>query len=1350
MSTPELRRLASSPIGSLANTAALGAIVAGALMTTGCISDTDCGVCDPDKLVLESISGVNYTNRKVHRLTDGVDSGKYFIENISDCLETDEAKEAVRGAEEYCKLSPLVSGSGLEFVFNNLLDPTSVELVRKDPSNPQLFQIYDWKTQIAHIEGPVTRFNGDYRSGGDSADVVTRSVNLTCIDNLRAMQVDFDQTVLDENPSICEGFHEVDGKLLPLRMQASGITKSYGGETDWRASSCAAPDEGPDTCCTVADFELSVNVAKYGVDGSGTRLGPADGISCDPAGNVYSECANFETFVDRAFETNRYNYEWDGSADEFRLPLSDKVRETHPDARAAGVEPDGLPCQSDADCTALGSSPGASCIGTNGDGVACNPESEGCLDMHCKAEWFVTCRDDSANTGGAYCVDKRFKDKGAGACYRAKESFQSCDEEGNCTQWDAGRRLAYCDSGEFPDGVLSAAECCQDSLGGPANCDPLFQANVEPIERFDRDRTLPEETRTCYCGNPSNQPEFCAGQIERFCTAPWGSLVRHDGADNENAYVTRFVTKVGGVVYDPALKGILYLPGDRGAQPRSRVEDAAAIAVNPSLISGRNIQDGWRMHENAFFENYENYDRGMCSGSEYSVVFSNSGQQVRDKVGNVLGDDDLTYKFETPEFHVVPGTGYPTDNLRIGACRDFKISLSNRYDLSVANTKKIELVQIGRNTTGEDSLGESCATSRQPECWHEEHVVAGGPNCTEFLDEIDLDTPPCLTVDVGLHRVGTISVQIDDVRFGPQLNDYDPKKGGTQLDILLREISGRYRMRLPGLEGVERFEDLDLSTAAGVEAYEAAFHDVCGMPLITEGGQGYKDFYYDFTIDAPKCKEDLDGDGVEQSCDNAKDYWNQFQLDQDRDGFGDVSDLCVLTASDSNTADSDKDGVGNDCDSCRQTVNGYNTANKPDDARFWVRNIPFQGDFDQDGIGDVCDNCVAIANCGVFGPDTPHSVGTPVPYEDQGVCQQDADLDMIGDTCVNPDNPDLPIFDYAAGLVGFENDDDFDQDGLSNLLDYCPRQPVAAGPPTACVDDSECGEDGEDGNCAIPEGETDGVCNHLDTDGDAVGDICDTCPFKSNPLQVVDSGIQADDEDGDFVGAECETNAACEDANDPHPYAFMEVSVNGLCCATTYPGDGEYFQEGDGSWDCLGLCDPDGFPIVRDCMDEAVPGEDVPDGSKCRPVPNAVLSRPGVIELPPGCEEALETAGLCAPEGVLQNVEDPDCPAEMANSRLTLSEVSDPDELWGMMCFLPQWDQDFDGVGDTCDLCEFNFDPFNESYVDENTGKLWDNLGRYCSGSYAANAVCAAEDEADTGGETGDGDTGDTGGESDG
>jgi hypothetical protein len=471
----------------------------------------------------------------------------------------------------------------------------------------------------------------------------------------------------------------------------------------------------------------------------------------------------------------------------------------------------------------------------------------------------------------------------------------------------------------------------------------------------------------------------------------------------------------------------------------------------------------------------------------------------------------------------------------------------------------------------------------------------------------------------------------------------------------------------------------------------------------------------------PECDE------VPFHCDNADEHYNPTQVDQDQDGFGDVADLCPLTPDEINTADSDKDGIGNSCDTCRQTIDHYNLdMAMVDDARMWVRNVPFQSDFDQDGIGDVCDNCVTVANCGAFDDQNPHTVGDPVPYDDSEACQTDANSDMIGEACIDSDTM-MPLNDLenAAGPVGFEALDDFDQDGIVNSEDFCPRQPVAQDydERLQCISDVDCSPDSELLiDCAsTPANNGERYCNHKDIDGDQVGDACDTCPSKPNPMQVSDGGMQIDDDDGDFVGADCETNSACQIRNDSRPLSFMEVSVEGLCCTTVYPGDGVYVPTRDG-WACEGMCDTYGFPITRDCADEAVLGQDVPDGIKCRRLPASVASLPGMVELPPGCVDALADASLCAPSPA-NNFSCEGLPLDEINRHLTLATIDDDDLLWSKMCSLPQWDQDFDGVGDACDLCPYVFDPFNAPYIDDN-GTLWEDAGAACSGPELGGAHC--------------------------
>ena len=151
---------------------------------SACVSDPDCGICDPDNLILQSIAGTNYAGKLVRLLgpecvgdacPGPIQEGEYFVETIGPCDLSNEAIAAGRGADEWCRVSPLMVDSGLQFIFNNLLDPGSVELVRKQPVNPNLFEVYDWKSKVAHIEGPITRYNGDYRpADGEAPDTMSR------------------------------------------------------------------------------------------------------------------------------------------------------------------------------------------------------------------------------------------------------------------------------------------------------------------------------------------------------------------------------------------------------------------------------------------------------------------------------------------------------------------------------------------------------------------------------------------------------------------------------------------------------------------------------------------------------------------------------------------------------------------------------------------------------------------------------------------------------------------------------------------------------------------------------------------------------------------------------------------------------------------------------------------------------------------------------------------------------------------------------------------------------------------------------------------------------------------------
>ncbi|MBL9106943.1 MAG: thrombospondin [Myxococcales bacterium] len=1312
-----------------------GTVFAAASLTS-CVSDPDCGVCDPDNLYLQSIAGVNYAGKIVKLLgpecvgdacPGEITSGSYFVEKVIPCIETDEAIEAGRGVEEFCKVSPLVVDSGLQFIFNNLLDPQSVELTRKQPANPQLLEVFDWKTHVVHLEGPITRFNGDYRPGATQTkpDTIERSTNLACIENLAKMGTPYDHTA---DPAICDGTYKAeDGKVWPLKAileregkdgkLAPAVIDTYDGETDARRQSqaCTTPQSGPDTCCDACDYELAVNVYKYGADNGGDRVAFEEARTCSPDGDKYQDCRGFIPFVDRSEEVRRYAYAFGDQSmpgDGWRLPMQDKLRETHPDDRPEGFEQKTVSCTQDADCTSdeAAGLDGMECVGVNAEGEACS-QGDDCVDRKCVAEWFVDCRADTGTTGSqGYCVDVRWSGQGTAACFTNTKSYYVCEStetcadevESNSRRQGAGSRFAYADSNT--NGRIEAIEGCRDDKGNKTNapCDPLNQASLlKSIDRYDRKETLPSATRNCIC--EEDYAEGCESVINDLCRED-SDPAKKIRKDREGQYAMKFVTRNGGVIYDPAVKGVIMFPADLGLMTRSLVENCSAARA--SGAGGLSIKDGWRANDNGG-ELFANYDKAMCSSSTYRVLFNTPPENgdpieyIKDKVGNALKGKS-EYVLRTPDFHVIPGSGFPTDNLRIGACDDFEIRFSNKYDMSEVNLKKLQIWEITEPTSDKPSELIS--------------QVAGGIDCAE---NPDTDSGlPCLTVNVRDQEIGAVRVSIDTQKYG----------------AAVLQSNHRYRLVVPGLDVPDNvysggedairkymFEDPD--------RYKAAFWDACGMPLITgmppidaETGkiksgakQRDNDFYYDFLIDDPKPKEDKEQDGVQFSCDNAPDFYNPLQEDMDEDGYGDIDDLCPSVPAENNMGDTDKDGIGNPCDLCTRLVANYNENAGNTPVYMQVRNIPVQQDYDQDGIGDVCDNCIVRGNCGGFGPSAdglrPAGIGDVVPFNDDDTCQIDVDdLPYVGDACA-PDG--VAIQDPgAAGPVGHLDTDDFDQDGIRNIDDFCPR--IRIDEVVACTANEECAENSECTN--------DGVCNHVDTDNDGVGDICDTCPEKANNKQVLDGGMQEDDPDGDFVGNACETNSACYDNNDPRRLAFYSESANGQCCVMLFDEAATFFDPGYAKLD-------EDDPSVCTVMDPAVQLKlDCPEDQEnvtCRKIPDSVANTPGVGRLPAGCSGIGEPLDLNSP-GI----------------------NGDSDKLHQYACLMPQFDQDFDGVGDKCDLCPYAFDPNNEFYKDQNN-KLWPNIGKFCRGEYdPEKEQVTCEDllgDTDTDTDTGGADTGGTG-----
>lgn len=1362
-----------------------------AASASGCISDPDCGICDPENLVVEIMSGPNYIGDQIWILspecvgpecpTETLTKADYFVNEVITCEETDAANRDTvsRTPEEYCKISPIVVLGGeyqLEFIFNNLLDPESIELVRRLIDDPNRLEVYDWKNRIANIEGPISRFNGDYANGGTNEGITTRSVNLSCVERLSAngtLDKPYNEKIA-EDPFLCDTVDDVAGVPTPRKLQ-SGDMPAFDGLTSDLGFSCSNPltDGAVDNCCSYTDWVLSTQVAKYGVteeDNPDTARDLAAAITCDPAGDVYTECRDFIPYVNRSGDPTSYDYDFNGDgvveADErgFPVPRYDMLRSLHPDDRPKDAngkplyEQRNTPCTTDSDCGAP--QVGAACVGFDANGLACAPDTAGCSDLRCTQEWFVTCDDDPNTTGGGngYCKDKRFKDRAAGACYRTTVAFTATEDDDDMTQtpYEAGSVFGACDSDR--NGIMTAEECCLPELGYVPGepCDPIYSqlANLEPLPIYERDRALPAEAR-CYCTEyePGNT---CSDLVAKFCAPPLGT-----GPVAENTYIQRPVSRVGGVIYDPAVKGLAYRPADLGNYSRARIESSAAAVTPIGRIGRTSIIDGWQMSESGrgAVENRNNYDMAMCSGQEYRMVFEvNEGEQVlRDKVGNTLANKNI-YVFETPQFHVDITSRSPLNNKSIGACESFSIGFSNKYDLDPENLGKLQLWSINY-TPGEDPrcTQPNDIEDSNPACFSFDSLVAGGEGCTpDDVGAVDSGTArPCLKINTYFARAGSVGFKVDDDIFGPRL--FSEAAGG----------SGWYRLVVPGLhpydangiplqeEGWESLDDLwgdaSLSEDEKQAIYRSAFKDACGMPLVTAGlrdADARPDFWYDIKIDAATCEDDQDYDGIEGSCDNASDFFNPLQRDADLDGIGDINDKCVLTAADKNTADIDGDGIGDACDSCSRSIDEYNKEGEVDAfdvGNFYmrVRNVPLQQDSDQDGIGDACDNCPSVANCESFGPVadglTPWTLNTPINALDDDVCQVDKvdamgmnGANLVGDACDGTQpNPN------AAAAIGLGPLDDFDQDGLLNEDDACPRFPLAN--PVACTSDADCGEG------SVCETGT-GVCDHRDDDADGVGNICDSCPSTPNPNQVT-SGSE-DDPDGDFVGSACETDL--KEVINPRPYSFREVSAFGRCCSLTYLGDGVYVPDPDftyGNADpfvCVSpenggttngiMCSPEGVPVQQNCENPPEVGvAPVPDGVTCLPVPTNALSRVGVVTLPPGCDEALAAAGITAEENVRLGLDDFD---------------GDVVAMWSKQCFDPQWDQDYDGVGDAgaaLDLCPFHYDPENRPFIDE-TGAISLMVGAVCPSSpqYLNETLrCIARDIEGGGGGDGE-DGGDT------
>ena len=741
---------------------------------TGSSGEAQCdGDCDPDFAVV-MVQGVNAETDRLERLAtmlcEDASCPAALPEGValSPCTQTEAALASTLGPEEYCRFAAQGLVDALRFEFSSPLARDSFERVRADPLDEATEEPYAWFTDVVQIEGPGTAFRGRHAGGGRFESVF----NEACAERLTALGTAWTAAGLE---AACVGTWDDGGVTRPLRMRpqmtfhpTEGLLSTTSG------ASCSSPASGPDTCCSACDRALGPLVARYGVDASGQRRSSASktAIPCSLGADPLLACR------DLALEATRedgasFVYAWDGAAQAWPLPLPDKLRETHPDDRPAGLVPSGVACEDDLGCPS-----GQACYGSLPSGASCS-QGEDCTARTCQPAWFGACEQVA---GDSTCVDRRFDDRGAGACFASAE--------------DPSWRLSSCDANE--DGTLASSECCIDSLGGAAGCDPFDQSGIVATDHYDREPVL-SSVATCTC--EAGEEGSCADAIASWCAPPIGAATELGPASAAGGYAVPLVERLGGVRLGDTSNALELRIANVGDLGRALTE---SCAEDRGRVEPRSAADGWTLNAHILGELREDHELAMCSGSSYTVSFTTSASphHVRSEAGGTL-DGRATFVIETAQFRLDPRSLFPTDNLRIASCATFSLWLTNAPDIGPANLRKLALHE---------------GSPDGPR-------VAGGTDCSPDASpqEVAAGTIPCL--DVGYEGGG-----ISGIRFG-----VDEAVHGQVL------VPGTtYAVVVPGLEDISQMDDPDL--------YAGAFHDACGMPLVetplVDGGLDMR-----FTID---------------------------------------------------------------------------------------------------------------------------------------------------------------------------------------------------------------------------------------------------------------------------------------------------------------------------------------------------------------------------------------------------------------------------------------------------------------------------------------------------------------------
>ncbi|HUT99836.1 MAG TPA: thrombospondin type 3 repeat-containing protein [Myxococcota bacterium] len=455
-------------------------------------------------------------------------------------------------------------------------------------------------------------------------------------------------------------------------------------------------------------------------------------------------------------------------------------------------------------------------------------------------------------------------------------------------------------------------------------------------------------------------------------------------------------------------------------------------------------------------------------------------------------------------------------------------------------------------------------------------------------------------------------------------------------------------------------------------------------------------------------------------------------------GAGDVCAGSVCIAQ----LDSDGDGIGDECDNCPADANAG------------------QEDVDGDGVGNVCDNCPAIDNGDQLNTDgapkltscetSADCAGGTYCIGDVGAmvckskCETDFDCpegfacsgeycdpvstghDTLGDAC-DPDDDGDGICDpdvVAAGCTGSDNcplnrnpdqsdsdgngigdicDVDTDGDGQIDGADACPDVPTPL-----CSALSPCAA----GECkpverawdpdAGPQGEwveVDRCTQHVDSDSDGLGDICDPCPNDETNDDTDGDGIG--DACGDICPAAANTIACTTDAdcvlvpfdhcivNSRTPQAGAPDTTAGICAGQLDSDSDSYGDACDSDDDNDGAEDTaDNCPLLAnaDQADEDADGV----GTACDNCPataNASQSNVDGDAFGDACDPDADNDGV---------LDDGDGSGTPGDHPCTGGAVLNCDDNCPLTPNADQADVNGNGTGDACEQGEVVTDLFEE------------------------------------------------------